>query len=310
MRFSCGCWRETTAEAVGLMRSRSVPDNLPTVSSDCTRVHCLAGSLDPRLVFKGHSARFWSYDVSRIAARIGHGITIAQRGRVFLLALLPVVAVACSGSAPVQGPGLASGLSITLSIGPTVGAVAPTASASGVSEPGHFAAVLVSSAQRRFGDCGGTLANGAAFTSGKLRFPNGRCWLGSRGPDGRFPVTVINTGVASEIYVNGSSATPADGGKPWTLCNAGRQPAVRCTGPNGLPGVDQYMIVVFGADGGRDASGLTYLPACDRAFGPGGRCYAPHGASGDEGLELIGPSASTDSSNHWSVAVSWQAVVF
>lgn len=189
-----------------------------------------------------------------------------------------------------QAPGKAGSVNLSLTTVPTV------------------RSITVSPGKAAFGDCSaGSASDNTASTTGRLGFPNGHCLVGSPAPDGIFPIKITNVGIASYIDVNGSSASPADNAAQWSLCDLGRHPAVVCTGHKHNPGLDQYMLENFSAFG-LNASGLTGNPECDREFGPSGRCWAVQGASQTEGVELIGPSASSDSSTSWTLTITWTPV--
>jgi hypothetical protein len=168
--------------------------------------------------------------------------------------------------------------------------------------------VTVSPASASFGNCtGGLASSNTQSTIGKLGFPNGQCLVGLLSP-GFYPITITNTGIASAIYVNGSSANPADGGDQWNLCNRDGHGGPRCTRHDGqLPGTDQYMVENFSALGVR-TSGISATPACDREFYASGQCWAVEGASQSEGIELIGPAVSTDTSTKWILTITWTPV--
>ena len=122
------------------------------------------------------------------------------------------------------------------------------------------------------------------------------------------PIMITNTGIASAIYVSGSSATPSDGGNGWALCDRGSHPAVACTAHDGgLPGTDQYLLENF-SSAGEHTTGLTGTPACDPEFDASGHCWAVQGASQNEGIELIGPLASSDTSTKWTITITWTPV--
>ena len=140
----------------------------------------------------------------------------------------------------------------------------------------------------------------------KLGFPNGACWVGSAERQ-VYPITIINSGIASYIYVNGSSANPSDDLIGWNLCNTGNDPAVACSGAHNVPGTDQFQLNNFSAFGSL-TSGLSGNPRCDREFGPAGRCWALEGMWQREGIELIGPAASSDTSTKWTVTITWTPV--
>lgn len=168
--------------------------------------------------------------------------------------------------------------------------------------------VTVSPANASFGNCiGGMASSDTQSTPGKLGFPNGRCFVGLVTP-GFYPITITNTGIASDILVNGSSASPSDGGNEWALCTRHVGGGPICTQDFGrMPGTDQYMIENFSSVG-QQMAGISATPACDVEFDASGRCWAVQGASVGEGIELIGPSVSTDTSTKWTVTITWTPV--
>jgi hypothetical protein len=211
--------------------------------------------------------------------------------------LPPVAAVllvtglaACGGTPAPPGAGQASSINLSLTTVPTI------------------RSVTVSPAKAQFGNCsGGRAGDDTASAGNKLGYPDGRCWYGS--PTGSFPITITNTGIASDIYVSGSSAIPADGGTGWILCNIGNDPAVACTGRHHLiPGTDQYLVRNFSPVDKPDYGGVSDNPACDHEFGPSHGCLAAQGVFQTEGVELIGPKSSSDNSTRWSVTITWMPV--
>lgn len=207
---------------------------------------------------------------------------------------LPVLLVGLAGcgisSAPPQGAGKPATINLSLTTVPNI------------------RSVTVSASEARFSTCSGGKAKfNTRSTPTQLGYPDGRCWVGS--PDGILPIKITNTGIASHIFVNGASATPSDDGKQWSLCNLGDNAAVTCTGlDHHLPGKDQYLVQNFGPNA-KDIAGLTDAPECDRAFGNRpGRCWAVQGTFQTEGIELTGPSQSTDSSTKWTIEITWMPV--
>lgn len=209
-----------------------------------------------------------------------------------LFVLLAGVAGCGITSEPSQAPGQPASVSLSLTTVPTI------------------RSVTVSPAKASFGDCqGGFASNNTASTPGELGFPNGRCWVGSPISPTSFPIKITNTGIASYIYVNGSDASPSDQITQWTLCNTGNNPAAACADADGgLPGTNQYLVANFGPDGTRRFSGLTATPQCDRQFGQSGHCWAKQGSSQTEGILLVGPAISTDTSTKWTVTITWTPV--
>jgi hypothetical protein len=207
--------------------------------------------------------------------------------------LLPLAAIAgcgTSGSVP-PGAGQAASVNLTLNTVPIV------------------RSVTISTSQRTFSNCQyGDPRRNTGSQQGLLGYPNGVCWLGLTNPFGNFPIKITNTGIASFMLVNGANAVPAEPGgsdNPWSLCNVGNDPAVDCKGRHGKPGADQYLLQNFGPSGRINASGLTTTPACDHEFDPSGRCWAVQGTDRTEGVELMGPSMSTDTSTKWTVTITW-----
>jgi hypothetical protein len=118
---------------------------------------------------------------------------------------------------------------------------------------------------------------------------------------------ITNTGIGSDIDISGSSAAPADGGNSWNLCNAGGHGAAACAGDESKPGPDQYQVLNF-SSWGTVPGGISGTPRCDRVFGPGDNCRAVEGMVVTEGLELIGPQWSSDTSTKWTVTITWTPV--
>jgi len=224
------------------------------------------------------------------------GDAMLARSVRWLMAVAVVVlgaAVAGCGSTPAPpGAGTAASVNLSLTTVPTI------------------RSVTVSPGNAQIGGCSGGLAsNNTKSTTKKLGFPDGRCWFGKPGPSGIFPIRITNKGIASNIYVSGSSATPADNGTGWTLCNIGRDPAVACTGRLHLvPGADQYLLRNFSRLDKPDYGGLTDDPACDHVFGRSHSCLAGEGISQTEGIELVGPASSSDNSTQWTVTITWMPV--
>ena len=207
--------------------------------------------------------------------------------------LLMAGVAACGTSAAPAGAGNSSSISMSLTTVPTV------------------RSVTVSPAKAVFGACtGGSAASTTKSTTARLGYPNGRCWYGKLGPGGHYPITITNTGIASDIDVNGTSANPSDDGDQWSLCNIGTSPAVTCTGNSSHvdPGTNQYRVINFSADNTPDYDGLTDSPTCDRQFTPAAGCLAAQGEFQNEGLELIGPASSSDLSTSWTVTITWMPV--
>lgn len=211
----------------------------------------------------------------------------------WLLAPLLLTAVAGCGTlaapAPRQAAGRSGSIDLSLTTVPTI------------------RSVTISPGRASFTHCtGGDGAASTRSTSGKLGFPNGKCWVGSN-VAGSYPIIVTNTGIGSDIDISGSSADPVDGGDTWSLCNATGRATVACTGKDSKPGPDQYQIVNFSTWGTLN-EGIGGTPRCDRIFGPGGTCWAVQGMVANEGLELIGPQWSSDTSTKWSITITWTPV--
>lgn len=197
------------------------------------------------------------------------------------------------------------------------GQAAPVAGGSG-STTAHLKvvptirSVTVSPGSVTFGDCSG----GSGFTNSTqnaLGYPNGSCTVGAIGVNETFPITVTYNGIPGSVYVNSSAAIPADNGSGWTLCTPPGSPAnqTSCTGTQGLPGDDQYMVMNF-AQAVENAGVLTTAPACDKEFNSHGGCAATpeefQSQAQHEGLLLTGPTSWDDHSTSWTVTVTWTAV--
>jgi len=167
--------------------------------------------------------------------------------------------------------------------------------------------VTVSPVSATFGNCtGGLEKQNTHSTRDKLGFPNGHCLVGIN--PGFYPITITNTGIASAIDINGTSANPSDGGNQWSLCNLEGDGAARCTHHDGrLPGTDQYLVENFSAVGEQKA-GISATPTCDVEFSAAGNCYALQNASQGEGIELIGPFFSSDTYTKWTMTITWTPV--
>ena len=210
-----------------------------------------------------------------------------------LLAVVGTALTACGiGGATPQNAGRAASVNLSLTTVPTV------------------RSVTVSPAGASFGNCvGGQTATNTHSTASKLGFPNGECFVGLVNPGSGFfyPITITNTGIASDIYVNGTSANPSDNGNQWVLCGRAGHAAVHCAGSDGKPGTDQYKIETF-SPAGQQTAGIGTTPRCDAEFDASSGCWAVQGASQTEGLELIGPSSSSDTSTKWSITITWTPV--
>lgn len=201
--------------------------------------------------------------------------------------LLPVLLTAVTAcgtlAAPEQAAGQSGSVSVSLTTVKTIRSVTIS--------PGHA----------RFVDCkGGDGGVDTRSDGNKLGFPNGTCQVNSA-------IVITNTGIASDIDISGTEAEPADGMNGWTLCNTGPHAAVACTGRKHRPGPDQYQVINFGIFGAL-RGGITDTPRCDRILGPEGSCWATQGLVVTEGLRLIGPEWSSDTSTSWTVTVTWTPV--
>jgi hypothetical protein len=214
----------------------------------------------------------------------------AARAAVALAAAVGLAACSTgSGSQPVGTQGKGQSIAISLKVVPTV------------------VAVTVSPSSAAFAGCtGGNKSVNTASIANALGFPNGRCWLGTPGSHGSFPITITNTGVAAKIFVSGASAAPSDNGTGWGLCNLGPKPASACTGSGGkMPGANEYLLQNF-AGGSMNPAGLTGTMTCDTEFAAGS-CSAVQGDSQQEGIALTGPTETADQSTAWTVTVTWTA---
>jgi len=167
--------------------------------------------------------------------------------------------------------------------------------------------VSVAPGSASFSNCGGKTSKDTRSRFDKLGFPNGHCFVGLN--PGYYPITITNTGIASAIYVNGASAIPSSGGDQWNLCNRGGGGGHSCTHDDGqLPGTDQYLVENFSRNG-EQATGISTRPACDIEFDGSGRCWAGEGGHQSEGVELIGPSFSTNMyDTKWIITITWMPV--
>jgi hypothetical protein len=227
---------------------------------------------------------------SGLRVQIERTPAVARSAALALIAAAGLAACATlSTSTPNGTPGKGQSIAISLKVVPTV------------------VSVTVSPSSARFGGCtGGNASVNTASTPGALGFPNGRCWLGTPGTSGSFPITITNTGVAAKIFVSGAPAAPSDGGTQWGLCNLGATPAAACTGTAGkLPGANQYLVQNF-AGSSVNPAGLSDTMSCDTEFAAG-TCSALQGDSQQEGIELTGPSSTADPSTTWTVTITWTA---
>lgn len=221
---------------------------------------------------------------------------VVRGGSRAVLALVTLAALgACAQPQSAAAPGQGASITISLKVVPTV------------------RSVTVSPSKAAFGNCtGGKESLDTHSTASALGYPNGNCWLGTPGSgtpgsDGRFPVTITNTGIASYIEVSSGNAIPSDNGHQWSLCNLGPNPAVSCSGSRGMPAMDQYVVQSFASSGKKNADGLTGSPACDADFGTADQCWTVQGDNAQEGFTLTGPQAPDDSSTSWTVQITWVA---
>jgi hypothetical protein len=155
-----------------------------------------------------------------------------------------------------------------------------------------------------FGDCKGGTAP-TASTSTALGYPNGSCSVGVPGSAGVFPITITNTGIAGDIDISSSNATPSDNGDRWILCSSAPAAATPCSSA-GSPGGNQFTAENFSL--GKESGSLTRTPTCDPVFDRGGGCAAAEGQSASEGVALIGPLWSSDISRSWTLTFTWITV--
>ena len=165
--------------------------------------------------------------------------------------------------------------------------------------------VTVSPDSVNFGSC--QEGSGDTASAGdQLGYPNGICWVGDTGSNGHFPVTVTYTGLAGNVWVHAENAVSGSGS--WSLCDPTGKPA--CTGDQNNPGDNQVTVMTFAQDV-NDYHMLTSDAECDIEFQAGGFCTAApaqfQSVTAHEGIRLIGPKASDDSSTSWSVTIIWQA---
>ncbi len=167
--------------------------------------------------------------------------------------------------------------------------------------------VTVSPGSVKFHNCTG----GKTYTASQgdmMGYPNGICWVGSTGSGGTFPITVTYTGLPGNVWVRSGSAAPGNNGTNWSLCNPTGQPV--CTGGGDQPGDNQFTVMTF-AQEVANYQMMTGDWKCDTEFDPGGDCTAApaefQSQSAHEGIRLIGPTASDDTSTSWNVSIVWIA---
>lgn len=166
--------------------------------------------------------------------------------------------------------------------------------------------VTVSPDSVNFGNC--NEGSGDTASAGdQMGYPNGICWVGNTGSNGHFPVTVTYTGLAGNVWVSASDAVSDNNGN-WSLCDPTGKPA--CTGDQNKPGDNQVTVMTFAQDV-NNYHMLTSDAECDVEFQAGGFCTAApaqfQSVTAHEGIRLIGPKASADSSTSWSVNITWVA---
>jgi hypothetical protein len=162
--------------------------------------------------------------------------------------------------------------------------------------------VTVSPTKTMFSHCSGGHAPFRS-TPKAMGYPNGRCVVGK--PGAKWPITIRN-GVRAAIFVQSSNAEPSDGGIAWRPCNLGPHPALRCNGPDELPGPNQFVVENFSNDG-QNSTGLGGRRHCDAEFSQLGGCLALSGQLQREGINLIGPSTPIDTSRTWTITITWTA---
>lgn len=186
------------------------------------------------------------------------------------------------------------------------------------STTGHLAvvptirSVTVTPGSVRFGNCTG--GNGATnSTNGSMGYPNGLCSVGMLNQT--FPITVTYTGLPGQVYVQSTNAVPSDGGTQWSLCsppaqNGSAQGQTTCSGDDGLPGSDQYMIQNF-AEAVSSATVVNSSASCDEEFDAAGGCTASPAEFAKqiqrEGLLVTGPAMWDDHSTSWTMTITWFA---
>lgn len=149
-----------------------------------------------------------------------------------------------------------------------------------------------------------------ASTLGFLSFPNGTCTTAA--------ITVTNGTAPSHIVVLGADANPVNAGSgspPWALCSVPTQGGPACTGPNSLPGTDQFDETLFSlATNLAQAPLSSHLAVCDPAINPLGdhaspaRCAALPHQSATELVRLDGPhDLSTVGDSAYTTTVTWIA---
>jgi hypothetical protein len=124
-------------------------------------------------------------------------------------------------------------------------------------------------------------------------------------------VTITNGGAGGHVDITGANAIPSDGGNGWRLC--GGAPTAACTGPNGLPGQDEYGVATqTTAPVNIGPASVTGAPGCDVEFDELADfilgCASAPGQTSAEQLVLQGPSSSTDQSPTFTTSVTWTAV--
>jgi hypothetical protein len=196
--------------------------------------------------------------------------------------LLSAVTACGTMGAPQQAVGQSGSITVSLQTVPSV------------------RSVTISPGRASFVDCkGGDGGVDTRSQGNKLGFPNGTCQVNAA-------IYITNSGIGSDIDISGSAAEPADGMTSWTLCST-RGNSAACTGRQHKPGPNQYEVVNFGTFG-TERGGITDTPRCDRILGPLGSCWARHKLVVVEGLRLIGPQWSSDTSTNWTITITWTPV--
>jgi hypothetical protein len=224
------------------------------------------------------------------------GGRLAVPGGVAIAAAMLALPVALAS--PVQAAG-SGGTSLTLNVVPSA------------------LSITVSQSSETFGNCSGGLAP-TPSTSDALGFPNAECFVGQADPlddGGVVPITITNTGVASDVDVNGANAGNENGN--WALCNVGgTESAQTCSGEADTAGPDQFELQTFTDTTGSElqvSPNLGLVPQCDEAFDFTGSessagCTATPGQVQNEGVEIFGPQSTGDPDSSYTTSVVWTAV--
>jgi hypothetical protein len=153
-----------------------------------------------------------------------------------------------------------------------------------------------------------TFANCSGSNASQLAIPNGTCSVGTVATSVTGGVTVTNGSVPGEVFVNGGNAVPSDAGTPWTLAGT-----IWIGSSVPTPGANQYdeATTDYSTNGsGQIFTSFANTAICDHSFSPnavpGGSCTASAGQVGQEALDLVGPSSSTDA-GPFSITTTWTA---